>query len=278
MPDMSAARAPAFWLSVAAMTVTVVAVAAMALSGPHRSLTFADSVLFSDHAGSATPRAAGRSGGSAGPSRTQARGTLAPVIVGGTGLNPAPVVSWADPSGTRVLVNPPSPPATSARPTPTPTPSGTPPNPVPATAGDGPDGPAAAVFAALNAARRELQLPPLEWDAGLQRSAAGHNLAMAAAGELEPRVGREPALGAREANQGVHGDYAAENLACTPLAGLTELAGALAAQQSMLAERTPDGSRRQNLLSTTVNAVGIGVLADPADGRLWLTEDFAEVR
>lgn len=97
---------------------------------------------------------------------------------------------------------------------------------------------------------------------------------MAAANELAFRLGDEPALGVRQANQGVLGDYAAENVGSTPA---TDLAGALAVQQLMLTEQPPDDSRRQNLLSTAVNAVGIDVLLDPVNGRMWITQDFAQL-
>ena len=45
----------------------------------------------------------------------------------------------------------------------------------------------------------------------------------------------------------------------------------------MLAEQPPEDSRRQNLLSASLTAVGIDVLLDPAHGRLWITEDFAQL-
>lgn len=133
---------------------------------------------------------------------------------------------------------------------------------------------AQALFTALNGARQQAGLPPLSWSAALQRSAAAHNKQMASANELAFRVSGEPALGVRQANQGVHGSYAAENLASTPATGV---AGALAAQQQMLAEQPPDDHRRQNLLSPAVNAVGIDVLVDPVNGRMWITQDFAQL-
>lgn len=97
---------------------------------------------------------------------------------------------------------------------------------------------------------------------------------MASANELAFRIGDEPALGVRQANQGVLGSYAAENVASTQATGL---AGALAAQQQMLSEQPPDDSRRQNLLSPAVNAVGIDVLLDPVNSRMWITQDFAQL-
>jgi hypothetical protein len=108
----------------------------------------------------------------------------------------------------------------------------------------------------------------------LQRSAADHNQAMAQANQLTSRVAGEPALGVRQANQGVLGSYAAEVVGST---GSASSAGAQAVQQAMLAEQPPDDSYRQTLLSASVDSVGIDVLLDPAHGRLWITEDFAQL-
>jgi uncharacterized protein YkwD len=127
------------------------------------------------------------------------------------------------------------------------------------------------LFSSLNNARKQAGLAPLSWSPGLQRSAAGHDQAMAAADELSSRVADEPALGVRQANQGLIANFSAESLGCIESTGS---AGAMAVQQQMLAEHD---SRRQNLLSTAVNAVGIDILLDRAHGRLWVTEDFAQL-
>lgn len=126
----------------------------------------------------------------------------------------------------------------------------------------------------MNKARTQAGLPSLIWSPGLQRSAASHNHAMAAANQLAFRIAGEPSLGVRHANQGVVAGFAAESLG---YADGTGLAAVLAVHQQMLAEQPPDNSRRQNLLSTAVNAVGIDVLLDPTHGRVWITEDFARL-
>ena len=133
---------------------------------------------------------------------------------------------------------------------------------------------AQALFGALNSARAQAGLAPLAWSANLQRSAAGHNAAMAAANQLAPRVSNEPALGVRQANQGVLAGFAAESLGSSQT---LDRAGALAVQQAMLSEQSPEDGHRQNLMSDTFSAVGIDVLLDPAHGRLWITEDFAQL-
>ncbi|MDQ1741198.1 MAG: hypothetical protein QOE53_2850 [Pseudonocardiales bacterium] len=147
---------------------------------------------------------------------------------------------------------------------------------IPATPSTGPSSTALAqaLFSTLNNARKQAGLPALSWNAGLQRSAAVHNQAMAAANQLASRVGDEPALGVRQANQGVVGSFAAES---SGYAESTGMAGGMAVQQEMLGEQPPEDGRRQNLMSTAVNAVGIDVLFDPAHGRLWITEDFAQL-
>lgn len=128
------------------------------------------------------------------------------------------------------------------------------------------------LLSAINAARAADGLPPLQWSAGLARSALQHNVNMAAADSLSRQVGDEPALSLREANQGLSSSFAAENVGSSDQQGL---AGALAVEARMLAERPPNDAHRSVLLSPRAHFVGISVLADPAHGRLWLTEDFA---
>jgi uncharacterized protein YkwD len=281
MPGMPAARAPALGLTVAATAISAVTVAAMAISGgPRRPLTFAGAILLPDDHRSATSEAAGQTTQPSRPAapRTQARTSAAPSASVSTVEYPAPIATVIpiqnNSSSTRPPAAPPSSPVAGV---PASHPSDrreTPQTGVPAPSGGGSSATALAqaLFTALNDARQQAGLPPLSWSVGLQRSAAAHNQAMAAANQLASRVGDEPALGVRQANYGVLASYAAENLAST---GTISLAGALATQQLMLAEQPPDDSRRQNLLSTEVSAVGIGVLLDPAHGRLWVTEDFA---
>jgi hypothetical protein len=126
----------------------------------------------------------------------------------------------------------------------------------------------------LNEARSELHLAPLHWLSQLQRSAHQHNLLMAATDQLQHRVGAEPALGLREAGQGLSGSYSAEVLGLTRTA---TLAGGLDLQATMLTGPVAAGPDREILLSSTANSIGIDVLPDLRHGRLWLTEDFAKL-
>jgi uncharacterized protein YkwD len=131
-----------------------------------------------------------------------------------------------------------------------------------------------AVFDALNAARADAGLPALAWNDGLQRSAAQHDQAMAAAGQLSHQLPDEPDLGNRESAQGVNWRWAGENIGVNYQLGV---AGALSLHAMMLAERPPSDGHRRNILSPRANVVGVDVLVDPARHALWLTEDFAQV-
>ncbi|MEO7263097.1 MAG: CAP domain-containing protein [Jatrophihabitantaceae bacterium] len=278
---MPAVGAPALWLSVAATTVSVVAVAAIASSGgPRRPLTFAGAILLPDghHSAASQSAASGTLFNRPSASRTATPTPAAPSAAASTtGFQaPAPAVIPVQNTPSGIPAAPSSSPAAAASATRPASQAHTPRPGVPASPEPGSNTVALAhaLFTALNDARRQAGLPPLNWSAGLQRSAAGHNQQMAAANELASRVGDEPALGARQANEGVLANYAAENVGRTEV---TDRAGALAVQQLMLAEEPPDDSHRQNLLSTAVSAVGIDVLLDPAHGLLWITEDFAQL-
>lgn len=281
IPRMSAVRPPALWLSIAATAISAVAVAAMVSSdGPRRPLTFAGAILLPDGYYNAPSQPATRP---APPSRPSASATRArPPATPSPVVRPSryqPPPAWVVPAQNGSTVRP----ASSA---PMPSPATTPPAPKPTSrvntprtgipAPPNPDSSPAALaqtlFSAVNKERKKAGLPLLSWNAQLQRSAAAHNQAMAATNQLASRVGDEPALGARQANQGVAASYAAESVGFA--AGNTP-ADVLAVHQQMLAEQPPDDRRRRNLLSTAVTAVGIDVLFDPVHGRLWITEDFA---
>jgi len=292
---MPAVRPPTLWLSVTATVISTVAIAAMANSGgPRRPLTFAGAILLPDSHYSATPQAAGKTSEPSRPgtpgatARTPAAPSaeVSPVdyqapSAGGTPTPSTPAAQASSHTPVQVA----TPPAPSTPGTPAPSSSrpgddprtGLPGTPAP---GSSPSALAQALFSALNTARRQAGLPSLSWSSGLKRSAAGHNQAMAAANQLASRVGDEPALGVRQANQGVAASFTAESLGYADSqsdAGSAGLAGAMAVQLQMLAEQPPADSRRQNLLSTAVNAVGIDILLDPAHHRVWVTEDFAQL-
>ncbi len=133
---------------------------------------------------------------------------------------------------------------------------------------------AQAVFQAINQSRAANGLPPLKWSNALAKSARQHDLAMQAANTLAHQLPGEADLGTRESQQGVNWTFAAENIGETTEQSVN---GALALHQAMMNEKPPDDGHRQNILSTRANIVGVDVLIDSQHGKLWLTEDFAQV-
>lgn len=133
---------------------------------------------------------------------------------------------------------------------------------------------AQAVFNAINKDRAAAGLSPLQWSDALARSARQHNKTMMAANQLSHQLPEEPGLGDRERQQGVIWMQAAENIGVT-----NELSeqGALNLHQAMMAEKPPDDGHRRNILNTQSNQLGVDILITPAQGQLWLTEDFAQV-
>jgi len=273
---MPAVRPPTFWLSVAATTISAVAVTTMVVSGSARRplTTFAGAIALPDNHASASSPVPTATRPAASPSRPRTPS------ISGSG-SATPVTELLPASATRRFAGPAAsrshPPVAAGTPAPAtssqsaPPRASTPASPQPASNSTAI---AHALLSALNKARRDAGLPALTWNPRLQRSAAEHNEAMAQHDELSPRVAGEPALGVREADQGVLGSYAAEVVGCT---GTLSSAGAQAVQQAMLAEQPPNDSHRQTLLSGSVDTVGIDVLFDPAHGRLWITEDFAQL-
>lgn len=131
---------------------------------------------------------------------------------------------------------------------------------------------AQAVFQAINASRAANGLPPLTWSAALSRSARQHDLAMQAANTLSHQLPGEASFGVRERQQGVNWTWAAENIGETSDQSVN---GALSLLQAMMNEKPPDDGHRQNILATSATIVGVDIVIDPRNGRLWLTEDFA---
>lgn len=133
---------------------------------------------------------------------------------------------------------------------------------------------AAAVVAAINSARAQQGLSALTVSADLQASAHAHDLAMATANQLSHQLPGEPDIGARETNAGVTWTAAGENIGWTT--DMTQ-AGALSIEASMVGETPPNDGHRRNILSSTFTVIGVDIYLDPAHGRLWLTEDFAQL-
>lgn len=133
---------------------------------------------------------------------------------------------------------------------------------------------AQSVFQAINQSRASNGLPPLKWSAALANSARKHDLAMQAANTLSHQLPGEAGLGDRESQQGVKWSWAAENIGETSDQTVN---GALSLHQAMMSEQPPDDGHRQNILSSSGNIIGVAILLDQHNGKLWLTEDFAHV-
>jgi uncharacterized protein YkwD len=97
---------------------------------------------------------------------------------------------------------------------------------------------------------------------------------MQAANTLSHQLPGEAGLGDRESQQGVKWSWAAENIGETSDLTVT---GALGLHQAMMSEQPPTDGHRQNILTTSGTIVGVAILIDKQHGRLWLTEDFAQV-
>jgi uncharacterized protein YkwD len=96
---------------------------------------------------------------------------------------------------------------------------------------------------------------------------------MMAANQLSHQLPNEPALGTRISQAGVNWTFAAENIGeSSDYLHPTNAATSL--DQAMLNEKPPDDGHRQNILSNA-NIIGVDVLVDTQNQRIWLTEDFA---
>ena len=129
-----------------------------------------------------------------------------------------------------------------------------------------------AVFNLLNLERLAHGRTPLRLNQHLVRSARYHNIRMARANTLSHQLPNEPAFTDRELAFGYHWSTAAENCSVNPD---VSLAGVLELQRLMYHEQPPgETGHRQNILSPNYSDVGIAVLIDPVNQRVWMTEDF----
>ena len=179
-------------------------------------------------------------------------------------IPPKPTVG-VQPTTPPVII-PTTPPVIVPTPT-TPPPPVTSPNPgVPAAA--------AAVLTQINQERASMGLKALSWRAGLQTSAHQHNLTMQAANQLSHQLPGEAAFGDRERAAGINWMSAGENIG----EGSGDPTNAAVGLNTMMFNETPpDDGHRQNILSTSSNVVGIDVLVDNTNNKVWLTEDFAQI-
>jgi len=135
---------------------------------------------------------------------------------------------------------------------------------------------AQAVFDQINTARAQAGLPALQMSTQLVNSAHKHNLAMQSANQLSHQLPNEPGLGTRISQEGVQWSFVGENIGYSS-DYLHPTKAATGLNQSMLNEQPPNDGHRRNILSKDFTIVGIDVLIDTTNHRVWLTEDFAKV-
>ncbi|MDQ2838186.1 MAG: CAP domain-containing protein [Actinomycetota bacterium] len=135
-------------------------------------------------------------------------------------------------------------------------------------------GAAQSVLKMLNAERAANHLPALGWSTALVSSARRHNLTMAKANLLSHQLPGEAVFSTRISQAGVAWHSAAENIGWT-----TDRTsrGANSLELTMYNEKAPNNGHRLNILSKSVHYVGIDTYIDAHTGKLWLTEDFADV-
>jgi uncharacterized protein YkwD len=131
---------------------------------------------------------------------------------------------------------------------------------------------ATAVYALLNVERLAHGRLPLRLNQHLVKSAMYHNARMAKANTLSHQLAHELSFTDRELAFGYHWSTAAENCSVNPD---VSRAGVLQLERMMIHERPPgETGHRQNILSRNYRDVGIAVLIDNTNQRVWMTEDF----
>jgi uncharacterized protein YkwD len=131
---------------------------------------------------------------------------------------------------------------------------------------------AKAVYTLLNAERAAHGRLPLRLNLHLVNSAMYHDVRMARANTLSHQLPNEPSFTDRELGFGYHWSTAGENCSVNPD---VSKAGVLQLEQMMYDERLPgEIGHRQNILSFAFRDVGIAVLIDTKNQRVWMTQDF----
>jgi uncharacterized protein YkwD len=156
----------------------------------------------------------------------------------------------------------------------TPAPTTTTPTPAPTTAAPTATESSYAtdVFNLLNSERAANGLPPLAWSNTLANcSAYNHSRLMAADNTMSHQLPGEAYFADRITACGYQWSTVGENIGWT-----TDMssAGAQSIETSMYNEVPPNDGHRLNILSTSFTQVGVGIVLDQVNHKLWLTEDF----
>jgi hypothetical protein len=126
----------------------------------------------------------------------------------------------------------------------------------------------------MNSERAAHGLPALRMSSALISSARRHNLWMSGDNLMSHQLPGEPDFATRISQAGVLWHVAAENIGWTTDRSTN---GARGLETAMYNETPPNDGHRRNILSTAVHYVGIDIYLDSRTGKLWLTEDFADV-
>ena len=130
------------------------------------------------------------------------------------------------------------------------------------------------VLSLMNSERAAHRLPALGMSSALISSARRHNLWMSGDNLMSHQLPGEPDFATRISQAGVSWHVAAENIGWTTDRSTN---GARGLETAMYNETAPNDGHRRNILSTAVHYVGIDIYLDSRTGKLWLTEDFADV-
>ncbi|MGX7681150.1 CAP domain-containing protein [Jatrophihabitans sp. DSM 45814] len=134
------------------------------------------------------------------------------------------------------------------------------------------------LFNAINQARAKHGLPALGWDPRLAKSAGAHTIRMARSGIMSHQLPAESNLEAREAAAAVPGKVEGE---CIGWYSDISNGGVTAAKwlhDAMMAEGPPargTANHYSTILNLHASHVGINVVTDPVQKKVWITEDYA---
>ncbi|SHG18917.1 Uncharacterized conserved protein YkwD, contains CAP (CSP/antigen 5/PR1) domain [Jatrophihabitans endophyticus] len=124
----------------------------------------------------------------------------------------------------------------------------------------------------INAQRRQHHLKPVKLNRYLTLASDRHNRAMARVNTISHQLSGEKDFVARDRAAGFrYRCWGGENIG---VSARVSRAGARELQSLMYAEKAPNDGHRQNILNRHYTMVGVAVLRDARNGRLWLTTDF----
>ncbi len=133
----------------------------------------------------------------------------------------------------------------------------------------------AAIFHATNQQRARHKLPPLAHSEAVHRAAQEHSRAMATGGFFSHKNPKDPArktMKQRLELEGITKGFRSENIAKTPVQGLTYLAAA----EAIVAQWMNSRGHRGAILDRNMRYLGCGVHADPASPHFYIlaTQNF----